>query len=212
MQPSANRSGVSHSLRLNITSVSVGPTYITAMQLRLRLWKLLQVYFYPSHIREIPSDITSITPDASHQFCHASTQFDNHIRPTFVPLRSSSWYINGKYRRAVHTWQVCAGACAYRLICATSAQPAQGCSPFEKWVTLPDDVKSPSASPARGALPKPPHPIPRPYNGKYFSKAFIKHLPRISQFLKLNTRITLQRRKLNQRMKKFNPFFKQAQK
>lgn len=103
---------------------------------------------------------------------------------------------------------MCSGACAYRLICATSAQPAQGCSPFEKWVTLPDDVKSPSASPVCGALPKPPHPIPRPYNGKkkFSSKAFIKHLPRISQLLNLNTLTTLGRRKPDQTVKKLSAF------
>lgn len=96
MQARAHRSGPIGSPGLNITSVSVGPTYITAMQLRPRLWKLLQVYFYPSQIKEIPSDLTSITPDESHHFSHASTQFDNDMRPTFVPPRSSSWYINGK--------------------------------------------------------------------------------------------------------------------
>lgn len=46
---------------LSQASVSVGPTYIRAMLLRLRLWKLLQVYFCPSHMRELPSDITSIS-------------------------------------------------------------------------------------------------------------------------------------------------------
>lgn len=105
IQARAHRSGPIGSPGLNITSVSVGPTYITAMQLRPRVWKLLQVYFYPSQIKEIPSDLTSITPDESHHFSHASTQFDNDMRPSFVPPHSSSWYINGKIKAGgVHTW------------------------------------------------------------------------------------------------------------
>ena len=67
--------------------------------------------------------------------------------------------------------RVCVCVGERRLICATSAQPAQGSSPLEKWVTFPDDVKSPSASPVCGALPKPPHAIPRPYNGNALSKS-----------------------------------------
>lgn len=100
MQARARRSGPIGSLGLNVTSVSVGPTYITATQLRPRLWKVLRVYFYPSQIREIPSDITSITPDESHRFCHGSTQFDSDIRPTFV-LLVYKWKIKAG---GVHTW------------------------------------------------------------------------------------------------------------
>lgn len=60
---------------------------------------------------------------------------------------------------------VCICTCACRLICATSAQPAQGSLPLEKWVTFPDDDKGPSASPVCGVLPKPPHAFLHPYNG-----------------------------------------------
>lgn len=90
----------------------------------------------------------------------------------------------------MHTWCVCVCAPARRLICATSAQPAQGSSLLEKWVTFPDDVKSPSASPVCGALPKPPHAILRPYNGNVFSKTLMNHLPNLSQFLNLNTEVS----------------------
>lgn len=84
---------------------------------------------------------------------------------------------------------VCACVCVRvcMLICATSAQLAQGSSPLEKWVTFPNDVKSPSASPVCGTLPKPPHAIPRPYNGNTLSKALMNHLPNLSQFLNINT-------------------------
>ena len=81
--------------------------------------------------------------------------------------------------------------CACRLICATSAQPAQGSSPLEKWVTFPDDVKSPSASPVCGALPKPPHAIPRLYNGNARSGVLMNHLPNLTQSLNLNAEVGL---------------------
>lgn len=98
------------------------------------------------------------------------------------------WKLKAGKERA---YTVCVCVFASRLICATSAQPAQGSSPLEKWVTFPDDVKSPSASPVCGALPKPPHAIPRPYNGNVFSEALMNHLPNLSQFLNLNTGVSL---------------------
>lgn len=55
---------------------------------------------------------------------------------------------------------------ACRLICATYAQPAQGSSHLEKWVTFPDDVKSASTSPVCGALPKPLYAFSCPYKGR----------------------------------------------
>lgn len=82
------------------------------------------------------------------------------------------------------------GVCVCRLICATSAQPAQGSSPLEKWVTFPDDVKSPSASPVCGAITTP-HAIPHPYNGNNLSNALINHLPNLSQFLNRKTEVDL---------------------
>lgn len=113
----------------------------------------------------------------------------------FVPLVLCRLIFKWKLKageECAYTVSVCVCVCApaRRLICATSAQPAQGSSPLEKWVTFPDDVKSPSASPVCGALPKPPHAIPRPYNGNVFSKALMNHLPNLSQFLNLNTEVS----------------------
>lgn len=88
---------------------------------------------------------------------------------------------------------VCVVVCAHRLICAcaTSARPAQGSVPLEKWVTFPNDVKSPSAFSICGALPKPPHAIPCPYNGNRFFRTLTNHLPNFTLRLNVNTEVAL---------------------
>lgn len=59
------------------------------------------------------------------------------------------------------------------------------------------------------------HHIPFPVliteNFFFSSKAFIKHLPRISQLLNLNTLTMLERRELDQTMKKFGPFTRSSE-
>lgn len=121
---------------------------------------------------------TTTNPKESRQRtpCHLFT-FCGHFNGKWRPCR------NGAQR--VDDWCVCVSACvcAWRLICITSAPPAQGSLPLEKWVTFPDDVKSPFASPVCGVLPKPPHAFPHPYNGNSHSCFLMDRRPKLTLLL-----------------------------